>query len=59
MTFLPTGWLYTLLGWLCLSFACVHFLCWTLPKCAWLYYTGRITPCDPEHWTDTNKEGKF
>lgn len=44
MTHLPTGWLYTLLGWLCSFYAVGHYLCWILPRTAWLHYTGRIEP---------------
>jgi hypothetical protein len=55
---LSTGWLYTLLGWLCCAYAMAHYVCYVLPRCAWLHYTGRITPRDPAHWTDTTKEGK-
>jgi len=48
----------TLLGWLCLGFACVHFVLWTLPKCAWLHYTGRLPLTDTRYGRDTHREGK-
>jgi hypothetical protein len=59
MPIFPTGWLDTLLGWLCSFYAVGHYLFWVLPRCAWLHYTGRITPRDPAYWRDTHKEGKF
>lgn len=37
-----TGLGYTLLRWLCLGYAVAHFVLWTLPRCAWLHYTGRL-----------------
>jgi len=35
---------YTLLSWLCTAYAVLHFVGYTLPRTAWLHYTGRIPP---------------
>jgi len=37
---------YTLLSWLCCAYALAHYVAWTLPRCAWLRYTGQI-PAPP------------
>lgn len=43
----PSGRLDTLLGWLCCAYAIAHYVCYTLPRCAWLHYTGRLPPPTP------------
>jgi hypothetical protein len=45
-----TGWLDTLLGWACEALAVATYICWVLPKTAWLRMTGHIP---------RNKEGKW
>jgi hypothetical protein len=35
---------YTLLSWLCCAYALAHYAAWTLPRTAWLHYTGQIPP---------------
>ena len=37
---------YTLLGWGVEVFGWAYYLCWVLPRTAWLTYTGRIPPRD-------------
>lgn len=58
---------YTLcgVGYTCIAYAvCVyaiaHYACWTLPRCAWLRYTGQIPPPrDPRTWQTHDRESKF
>jgi len=45
MPFLSAVW-YTLLSWLCCAYALAYYVGWTLPRTAWLHYTGRI-PAPP------------
>jgi hypothetical protein len=55
----PSGWAYTLLGWMCSFYAVGHYLFYALPRTGWMHYTGRITPADERYWTATDQEGKF
>jgi hypothetical protein len=51
---------YTLLSWALQASMVAHYVCWTLPRCGWLYYTGQLPPPSKEtSWTDTGREGKF
>ena len=49
-----TGLGSTLLGWLCLASAVAHFVLWTLPRCAWLHSTGRLTLTEKRYWRHTH-----
>ena len=53
-----TGLGSTLLGWLCLGSAVAHFVLWTLPRCAWLHYTGRLTLTEKRYWRHTHTKDK-
>lgn len=53
---------YTILSYTLRTYAVLHYVCWTLPRCAWLHYTGQIPPpADPSRFseTDIGKDGKF
>ena len=51
---------YTLLGWTLNVLAVVHYVGWTLPRTAWLSWSGQIPrdPRDPHTWQSHDKEGK-
>lgn len=49
----------TLLSYGLRAYTVAHYVCWTLPRWAWLRWTGQLPPpSDPGQWTDTNREGK-
>ena len=52
---------YAVLGLACEALAVAFYICWVLPKCAWLNFTGQIPrhPRDPQTWQSHDKEGKF
>jgi hypothetical protein len=52
---------YTLLRLICDAYAVGYYVCYVLPRCAWLRVTGQIprTPRDPQTWQSHEKEGKF
>lgn len=52
---------YTLLGTAACAYAVAHYACWTLPRLAWLRWTGQLPPPnDPSAFTETDlgREGK-
>jgi hypothetical protein len=33
---------YAILGWLLEGLAVAYYICWVLPRCAWLHWTGQL-----------------